>query len=770
MSNRYKVLIGDNITGTFKEYLRVVPQNARRQERGLGAATFMLLNKQGPITDGRQGYESTDEIVKGQFIKIIDTQIGDEPTGTIWFGYITDIIRELYKGGNDFRGAIYADEIGHYYAQIPITSVYRTGASKYINTPPDFNQKRDEYFYANKQPNTNYFKVNNVTFANASKWTTDTNEAERWCRADVLGLLMGDAPSCGISLPEDNLFLYDKSKAESYPSFYGRNIIDMLDTMLPEPLSYYFDYWSSLGGIDVIVYSKSKTAVANIPQAEALNIDTTGDTSLVDVTVTSTQQQVDQVIVRGNRIVVAGSLTALPNSNGNTLMPDWEEGELDEFIQGVPNDQPGSDNVLSLPEGAVISFRNDYPNVYNKFRFHHRSDIEPKVLITEDPARQTNAVQSYKPFFPVFTYVDENGLPIDTPTVSTEISDGHTTPVTQSTNFVNFLPIYKRNELYIPGGDSIDKVTDELYEPQYWCFGRSPKQLGGYSYYWLNILSPSSSFRGKFEYKPNGFVIKTPLREFSAYDDLSNNLWLSSDGNTNFRPASPTFVVPNENYVGFKNLTVYGEWREEDRDIPPGPTSLIEAPFKYHWLRSIATVAMESDQRLEVTRGRKILVGVDTGAPGFIDAPARVKRIFDVDYSIWYVHKGTVYDTNGVNDNNFNILKTFNEGTITRNDLPLANRLADIAWNWLTTVRSSLSLEFQLNSFDTSKNTWNQIGNYIERYKDNKGPGPNQVASEWQINSSISSIEYIFGSTPRLIVNTEIPAEPLFTQLMGGTK
>lgn len=752
MSYRFKIYVADSPLdhNEGEEIRRLIPENCRRQERGLGSAGLKILSKTEISGHTQFDTDKVEELKRGQWVRIVDSELGGIPSGTIFLGYITDIVRDVYVGTDDYTGSVTVNEIGHYYAQVPVWNVYRDQYSKYIETPPVFNPVINGFFYANKTADGNKFKTIDIEASSLSNsWgSIDLNTV--WSRANIISLVTEAAPflfydehieSTSSSDGDKNDFLASKKKPESFPNYQGKSIIEALDDLIEEPLSYYFDYWSSLGVVQLIVFSKSKTQLGNIPAAAKKYTPSIRDTGgIANFTVTSTQHPVDHVVVRGKPIVCCASMTPWTALGGNTLKQGWTANEQLEFVRGYPLDE----DVENIDPNAAEQYRKQLPNVYQKFDFYSDWNPQARILRTKSPGSAfTEEVFKKYPFCPRFAMKDDDNKPVQTPLVYEDLEESnnnHSNPNPTNIKFANELPIEYSFDYYVAGEGDFESGNKKLLKPQVWAYTKTPDKDG----YFYNLLEAGvADFKSQLDYHPNGFILKSPIPQLLAWNDDTNEIWRGE--NDNF------YTMPS------------GEWEGDKVGKNPDEEEYVG---KTHWGRLIFTVAIESDQHVETSRSKQILTSFDPqGNPVYVDSTGGVRRIIETDHEVWWVAEGTVLGSQRISQSSTTGFVRTTANIFTRNDLPLVNELADVAFQWLTQERSSISVEYQMMNIDYDNFDWCQIGNYIEKVTDRRGQTAQHTT--WSANSCVTSVEYIFNEdAPRIIVSTEIPTEPLFKKLL----
>lgn len=781
---RYNVWVGDTPNTTYTKSRRLVPVNCRKQEKGLGAATFRVRSNI-DTTIPSEFSDDNEEFELYQIIRVEDEEKpgSDQFERTIWCGYISDILKEPYVGSEDYVGTIVCGEIGVYYDELRFDPrfVYKSEDNRFLDNPPNFNPIIQGIYFGNKVvvDGTNRFKNIGIPSTASNFELSDVSPDNVWSVADIIELIASEYDFSWEYIAEEGgsssnpnatrfiEYLHDKTTHRSFPNFQNKPLSKILETLLPKPLTWRFSYEASSisqGVVELVIESESDVDIQQIPASSnklALTVPNTRQGvphGVQKFNVNSVNRPVDQLIVKGKPILVTGSVTTWDANNQSSLEPGWTDNEQQAFVNGISEREVAAE--------AHEAYRKEFPNVYQKFDFKDvtgNNDVRvfrfptPGSIVSGSSIFESNIGKKWS-FFPLFKLTDDDGnyLTEPIPLYDTEADGGsqwYSTPNSLSIKFENELGIYNDLSYYLPGEGNIVASDRKRLKPMVWAPVRPDLQE---EFFWTNLLQTTLETKSQLDYHPNGFYLRTTYPQYFAWNDTTGSIYTGEDEvvydnqvEGEWSPAPPLATPPGRN-------------PDEGEEVVKGLT---------HWSRFIFTFAARCDQDLSVVKRREELSGTDSqGNPFF--APAEVKRreIIETPYECWWVAKGTVFRSYAGEDGSFDLLERIQEDHFVRNDMPILVEFANNVFEWVSKERRSISLEYQMNNLDWSDG-WTEyktrINTFVTTATDRK-LGSDSTANTWQINSAVKSVEWIFNeTTPVVIISTEIPQEPAFSRLFN---
>ena len=752
--SRFNVWVGNSPSTTDSLYSRLIPTNCRRQDHGMGAAQFTLMSNNDTTLPEVYDDELDQVVSLNQIIRIEDTEmVGDDLyERTIWCGYISSIIKEPYLGTNDAVGTVYADEIGKYYDQLELDPrwIFTDEDGRFLQNPPDFNPMLQGVFYPNKLPEFNRFITDE---------TLDYTEDNIWTINDIISLYVTNIADLSYTANEAIGFLNDKINLKTYPAFDRKSLSEILTELLPKPLTWRFTYGASdisQGVVELVIETELFLGeeIDNIPAAVNVGAIKTAsktdgtDSGTQSFTINETSIPYDEVVIRGKPILVCGSMTPWDALDKNTLAKGWSANEESMFIEGLPEGTaaaPGGDSTLPLE--AHTEFRKSLPNVYQKFDFlSGLGGYNARIFHTLD-AGSTTEDTGISSFFPFFQFSESNNYyaePLALKLLNgAGSSSNYSTPNVYATQWENELPIYR--DFAFTTSEDISGNASQLtrLKPMVWA----PVHPDGEAdMFWTNLVETTLENKCQLDYHNNGFYVRSQYPQMLAWETDSTDA-----------------IYTGENEVAYKDL-VGDTWASDSKGLSPASDDAISIKSKSHWSRLIFTVAGRSDQNIEFVKRREV-----------DDIPVEVikRKVIDTDYECWFVHKGTVVDAYQNDEGDYSLLNRITSDKFTRNDMPKLIEFGESVFNYLSKVRNSFTIEYQMMNYDYSHGDnlvnldINRAINQVEDIRYNISGGV--LGQQNYISKSIiKSVEYIFNeTTPVIIVSSDIPSVPLFTRLIG---
>ena len=803
---------------------RIVPMSFRSSLKGMGAAQFRILSfdetedeefsirteiREIAIVDNR------NKDASGDFDNDLDK--------ILWRGFVTSVTTDRYHQDPNSMGQIFAEEYGVGLYKIPITYEEETP-----NFNPYYDDIQFGNFITGNFRNSDFANRNGVGLpwgiiidgerVELDESADESESADEYCwnRKKIIEKLVSDSSAVNeVVFPweegeaqlqeefnekvseikekgysqgqEDELIRLatnklnqDKGKLEeSYDWFFDHDIdeisnyedqslIDALIDLLPEPFDFYFDNNISSSAPELVIINKSAFDVPGMCPAN-LTIDINipaNDTAILNHNIRS-EDVYDRVIVRGAPYLWCGSLTFWGDQySDKPLIPDWTEEEETNWLLGTVGDLEGE---APTPEDQTITniIRNVYDSVFQKFKFKDDVPIIGQRAGNYGSADDTGNFKAddYNYFFGQFYGIDlENGdqSKLITPFINVK---QNRTPNKLATSWEAFLPFSrfsdkKRDVRAIQYSLERDRYAQPfLVSPHVRL--EDPNQG---TIYWVDRSRPfdvASSV--EISYHENGIWIRreNPQTDLSQEDSLFKFM---KDG------SFKAWDLPVEDLADIDNLELNPVTNED-------PT--LEGWSNYQ--KWIITIAGRSKDRLQAFKWRKDSDG--NQVPGS-DSPK--EKIIDVPAEVWLVHPNTVRNVavrriaridnpfgefsgtgESSRDNLGNDLIRFlpaearnesftgnpNGVTIVRDDRKLLLQYLEAYSALLLNPRAELNLSLAIDR----KYPALSIGRLIGKAQDGE--------VVYDTNSAVASIEYIIETgAPRIMIQTSVPNEPLFTQ------
>jgi hypothetical protein len=773
---KFSVFIEDQDSGNggIKHTDRLVPQNFRKQARGLGGASFRVLRS----TEHNKKYEEELRTLYGRKIWICDTSLMSDPKSLdspgciLWYGTIKATTIDILQESSDFIGYVSAEEIGYYYASQPkIRSKRLPPFNPFLENEGRWvaNKKKDELVFENAP--TKFLKVGTTPL----QWSV-ADQDYVWSRAEVIQYLINEFNGMATTFPDeldangygedrakrdaiinqdfergnisaqrrDDLlsdsakeessqiyrnkeayeFFYSKKYPNSFDSFENKSIDEILNALLQSPFDWFYDYNTSFE-VDLVIYNKSTVNLPGVcPAAYSYDYSIPTDKVTNLNLVKDANEVYDRVTLRGNRMLWCGGLTAWDTSIYNTLEKDWKGPNELVYVVGKYKEDgtPADEYETDLNKASAV--RQIIPKVYTHLKFKANNDTpECWVQVSKNQGNITtaNGGEEFRAFFGTaepFT-LNKNGQPEIAKDCYFNLSpSAHKTPYKYSDNWTTDLP-FKDN--------SISDDSDlEKFKSRY-VIAKTLDADGNQVFIELTKDNGLSDIASLNHYS-NGVIVSNTIREVAAQD--ADEFWMIEDGGTVYNKP-----------------TVIGNW--EDAVSSKNPATNASYKGFTHWGTYEVVIAGYSDQYLECTILRPNASG------------SKTKLIEDSTYEFWVVHPNTpksLGERKNTDPNNWSNRverfegtgKTKNNPVILKNDAPELLKALYAYSNWLFQERRSAKIDYALMLYNEGLG----IGTVFKNLNDG--------SVKWSVNSSIESIEWDLSNpdAPRVYVSTSFPEIP----------
>jgi hypothetical protein len=499
--------------------------------------------------------------------------------------------------------------------------------------------------------------------------------------------------------------------------------------------------------------------------------------------ITAEEQEYKRVVLRGNRILVAGSLTTYGKYDSLKLKRTWTNAEAISFIN--PLQTKYNYNIDTINQAAdvvsakakidantnltteekdaqkssaeqdevnrilsrVKAARQKTPQIYQHFTFGMCSPADPKTegdcLATSIQCGNWNDAKLISedsftgrviPFFPQVVFTGEDGEVLTTPIIKDELTL-HQTPIASEMIFEDFVPW----KPYEPEAEWYNKPR--FY---YRTFGPAQEYAGNtvYDEAWqYGDLVADGLASASFSCEWNGIKLDHPEPEALAWND--NCIFEQGAKTGGYSSTVQDFSVQRT------------EWTTATALSQADPVRRMYQ-YKGHWSRLIFAIAARSNQRIEVSKG---------------DSTSTDQTKFEDDDSLelWIVRKGFIPyldETNGIGGEGTVVAQSVlpyyvDKDEITRNDMDKAKeRLNTLYAFW---SKPKKAVQVTLPVFDNLGQMYEpgtSIGSFIDEMIDSLSGD-----TKWAVNSFVSSIEYVLdSSSPSIIISTEYPSSPRRTR------
>jgi hypothetical protein len=748
---RFLVYTSDSAGSNGKLNNRLIPINSRRQNKGIGAASFNVLRKNRILDKNPSGEDNTPKA--GQYVWILDTKdetlqgskvnwnILNSPTHVVFYGRLRQVTLDAFKGEEDYIGYAAAEEIGMEFTRNPM----KTNGKDY----PPFNPYipgENGGFYANMSEGGSGY-TNLGKFTTNSKWPADA-QANVWSLKEAIEYCAGLSGISSVKFPWDSntekefAIFNDKTKCVSYPSPVGLSLNEWLASVLEAPFDYYYDYTSSFE-TTLVIFCESPIAVSGLcapASGYQFKID---DKAEINVNVTDVDEVYDEVILEGDNILFAGTVTTDGAFNKRSLKPGWTSLEAAKYVAGSDDEAITDQEKLA----EVSNYRkSQHPRVFQYFKWIDIETAENPFVVPKNALRYDKEDNSSKkPFFPTvyFNTKDIYARPLST-VPGTLNSSSH--PNRGNLKFAPELPIKIKEKIKdeVDGKEVDVDSENRYYKPTVFAPTLNPND----EILWFEPTKFVAGGEGsEMSFDTNGIWLKSPIPETFSWD----NEVLFYDS-----PTPPTTGVP----------TIIGQpvtyWDGDEVGVSErNPNQSEGYPFRSHWARFLFTIAAFSNQKL-FWRKRRSTVGPD-GSPVY-SSGSRIKVISDPSLQLHMVHPNTYYgiDAKNLTTKLLSVTGTVDiSGTLEvmptaiRNDMPQLLDNLEKYCSWYFSERKSAKIDYALNNTSTDIV---KIGQMIKELKDGK------IITA--INSVVNSIEIDYSEkTPRFVISTQIPELPILKRM-----
>lgn len=737
-----------------------------------------------------------------------------------WWGFISSVELEHDINDNQFTGNIAALEVGHLFDRVYLGG-WRDQYSNIYDSPPVFNPQFGSYLIGNYIaeggiPDSGVFNANTDTMPRTQngRWTSDINNEGidtaqgAWTRLRILkhmfeyalptGFMGGDT-TVTISVSDSLDPAVTEILADPRPESFDLSDVTLggaIDLLIPESrcLGWFIRIISDQELI-IEPYSKSTVTIQQqLPGGGTFNsIVRSAFTENVDVTALpvkrnstsweDTGDKVDKVIVEGSRIVCCGTAEA----------PDFNTDFFTLYHAAIPLDGRGQ-NILTGPIDDTVppiltsyalglsntladindNVRNGsrFADVYKKFKIRRLNGV---YVRTENPGDTLIDDTEWKAWCPRLSW-DGTEVTFDD-TVSETVT--HASPNPTEALILNWIPFGAGYYVDNDGNIQYYQPTDDSNVDQEWL-------------------------------KPIVYELRDPVQVTTDDGTVSVDIYLDRvSPPTGFPQPRLQFGLPDAAFrmeYPQAHLIARQDWAYYQSEANVGPTNtdptLDSTVGAGDWRKFVATLAMESGQRVQVAKYDPAILGAiaDANVEANIDQldehtrlvadrrSTRVLRVRDESLSAYVINKGTIlgFDISDEDiaasedpDQDFNLtyfyppgLRRVTSTQLVKNDFPVAQRLADQIGAFAFRSRKVLHLELGRPDRVIGSDQVPASGDYqftrIGYIVDNLIDHDNSVIIATTIESM--SADWITGS---LSVTTAPPPMPTFgTQWLssaGGT-
>lgn len=782
----------------FTEIKNCNVRHLRFEGKGLGAAqidvdlsNYSEAVKQSFLNGNSTPAESVDATTVGTYIFIQrDDLIEQPPEGNtdttidpassdyklkkpsdpsvFWFGYISGRSFEVQALSNDIKGTLDCLQIGH-------------AVNKFkIRLPKEcangFNPLLDGVYLGNKKGTT--FAKAPADFGKDPLADID----KYWSVKEVVDFLVIYGTPFAITSDWSRIIFEDNNwlnQYETIPSYEGSDLTSSLEDIL-DVLSWVYEFNEDdellisfvdpVGGMtDSYIYTFYVPANAK------------------EFRITAEEQSFEQVRLRGDRVIVAGSLSTYGGKDTLKLNRTWINSDASIFANplatsyNILNYAASIDTTLAeqlidanpylsaeekekqKSEAANVEMKKQCnkakaareltPDVYQHFKFPmcilsspvSAGDCLPTHSMPGNwKAEQTIAGGNYDSIIPFFPHIQwqtdeiDTSKPIEetilgTPVINDKI---HETPIASEWIFEDTVP-----------WKPYDKSSEWFNKPRFYyrTFGQAT-QFGDQVLYdeaWqYGDMVGDGLMSSDFTFDFEGIKLKSPQPESFAWNDDC----LFQQGAT----------APDEYSTSMQDFGVQRtEWENDTAFSDYDP---VRVPYlhKGHWSRLIFSFAARSNQRMELKYGN--LTSTD-----------KIKFEDDDSLQCWIIRKGFVpylSKDEGIGGDGVAVpgaILPYYQTTddIVRNDIDKAKERLTTLWNFWN--KPKRAVQITLPVYDATGNMYDAgttVGSFLDKVTD--GLSNN---TEWVANSFVSSIEFNFDtSSPSIIISTEYPSSPRRTR------
>lgn len=799
---------------------RLVPFNIRKETKGLGAGSFMILKNEA-ISDAneRSGKDFTEDDILGMREVIVYDGRGvdssaindaDDALGRIIFrGFIRKPTVDTFQNSVDGIGRVTVDEYGVFLSQKPLI---------YTEVTPDFNPEYNNIQYGNYK-SSGFRDSDFVKRDEVGKWeypegeSSDLLEQEYvWNRKRIIEFLVEqeelisnitfpwDAELIAIeqdrlksrnAIDEDSSLTTDQkdelkklidngaAKQSSdvqkrYKWFFdddlnpisnyeGDSIITALSELIPESCDFYFDYNEDSSGPTLVIFNKSVVDLPGLhPAGIPVNFNLPDNTDVFNLTVHA-DEIYDKVTVRGKPILWCGTLTLWDVLGDAALKKSWTPEDEVTWLNGdIQEELEGIDGTGIGNERINEILRRNLDRVFQRFEWNHPDGI-PVVgarsgNFEED---ETGPIVPKKAFFGTYTGIGlSEGADKDVLLPNHEIFTSlaqHRTPNRLAIEWEEFLPFPRfSKKIEEQYPNAIQLILEEEELATPFVVCPTIELIVVPGEYWVDRSFP---FDVGSSCQIGYWEKGIWVRRESPQTDLHDidEMWkLKETGDIRARVSTELNLDEIENLKLNPNLEEY--------------------IGKSNYNRFLITVAGRSRERLEAYKTRKDKNGQNVEI-------RKTKTIEIDDCEIWCVHSNTVRGLTPYGLSNYNIPALGGEGSGENNRDNMKGSIIRFSAN--DTISEELNptgvhvvrddrvklleyLEAYSNLLMTPRGEMNlivglqnptelEMGQLVGLVNDN--------GVKYEINSAVTSIEYTFeGGPPRVSYQTLKPSVPEITR------
>lgn len=717
---------------------RLIPEESFWSVKSGGTASFRLLRRLRDDGMGDGTVRDTFVPFRGQYVAIVPGGGELNLSNARWVGCITDIPTIPLQGRDDELGRVTARELGWIFDQIPIRTmtVYDsiTGQSRMMPVPSaNFQGVYQGQIVGNRigfPDATNgpvyYFSAGNADCSNdftgsAKNFWTPKKLLERILadmRSDQNTAQIGNIPAIDIITPDSDVGTWIDTPIKEVIPLMGQTLGSLIDLLFGAARGLNWRVFPSTTNPSrwqLIVRSSSDISTWATVGATPLDVDLKG----FDASLTLSQNgadQYDQVEVWGAPIVCCGTVSYADG----TMAKGWTATQETNYNAGasasagygaLTNDQKLAANNLVRSSGFVA-------DVYQRFTIQG-TDGGPDIKcqdgsgslqflcpkLTWDGASVTVTATSASPYLPTAKINRELPWPAGLPASGADprSADQKATPA-----YLDPVVIHYDTNMPLIYGTYIN-------------LAHQPRGLG--------MPSPSIGIDNR------GLAIRITLSPPHLLA-LGQSPW---DG-TGTAPAV-TDVYPSTTY-----------------------STSSTAVIGLNYTKLMATIAMDSSQRLVVTKTRS-----------GVTIPRNILQVQRPDMACWLVRKGTILGWTGLTATD-----KLAADTLSRNDYPSAQRLCDELSAWAFRPRQGGVLSVAISTPFTVP-AWAVpgvvIGNLNEYVRDQT-----KTVATWTqakdpitgaavvrtLNTPITSIRQVWGDSPRYEITMADPPALASTSLVAG--
>ena len=739
VTNNFKIYVSSEVrSGIWQLCEYLVPQNFRRSSRGLGGGGFRVVYSRIPKLDAA----TTLTGVNDEFIypeKIKEIKVEDFEGNILWRGIVNSKTLDIFYGGSFSEGYIGCNEFGH---------ILDDSIIKYTSSVPDEFNPVSPYTglrVGNYDSVIDNFLTtapdddNGIFFPNSDQvWTLEKAVTYVCAAAGFVvdfSSLMSESPDFDGNnnriekMPE---YWTDTNNRRGWETGKYKKLSEWLEGVIIPPYNWYIDYFTSEDPT-IVFYNTSPITIPEVAWGKEFN-DLEVYDGIANVNVTyGDEDQYDEIIAIGKRILVSGTLTPFKSFSNSTLIGDWVGDDFTRFYNGT-----APDISTSTVEDDTVTAENN--------RDRYWKDIGSKFLFA-DGTSATNKPKMY-----VYGISDmpanERG---DTHDAYTDVESWVTSG--GGSSLINFFP-----NVYFVFPD----INNPSYVEPIVSYGsnESPSPTDMVWEEYLPVISEENDIGFRKPVKPTvlGRWLRSDLTNRYIFDyaedakmPWSVDFTMLYDGLRIDYPGDKVLSFDNNNTELFHNrgsLVDSAPLADPNgyANFSKNPANETDA-FATSWGCMEFVIAGRSKQELKATIQRNGIGRVNKSL------------IVEGDWELWLQNPGFPYKmTRGQ-------VWRRSEPTVIRNDtLEMLKTLhSHAAWYFLPKRQAVLS--YPLFNYDEDF----YIGYGIRTIKEN--------GTTRDINTCVDSIEWQFGDSPRVVVSTAFPIIPMLKKFknenryyMGGKR